>query len=95
MDYSENESEEDESMISSVVPQRSRISKKSEIIINSVPSVQNNPHTSSLNIRQTNVNINYNCKIKDDKKRDLLNFVPNFAFCNTKKKLKTITFFLI
>ena len=63
MDCSEIESEEDESMTSSVVPQRSRMSKKSEIIINSVPSVQNNAHSSSLNIRQTNMNINYSCKI--------------------------------
>lgn len=83
MDYSEIESEDDESYTSSVVPQRSKVSKKSEIIINSAASIQNNTHSTSLNVRQTNVNINYNLKMKDDKKRELMNLVPNFAFCNT------------
>ncbi len=83
MDYSEIESEDDESYTSSVVPQRSKMSKKSEIIISSATTLQNNAHSTSLNVRQTNVNINYNNKMKDDKKRDYMNLVPNFAFCNT------------
>ncbi len=86
---SDIDSEDDESMSSSVAPQRSKISKKSEIIINSVPSVQTNVNSPSLNIRQTNVNISHNYRIKEDKKKDFVNYVPNLEICiEFKQKTK-------